>query len=488
MKTVDSLGNVGQFSSVAIGTDGLPLISYGLVATVSNLKVAHCNDPACATPATITALDTDNAGIYTSVALGTDGRGLIAYTRSNTGLKVAHCDNVACTSALLSPLDTGVFSTVDLAIGADGFGLISYFDTVNNDLKVAHCNNTACSSATITPLDTTPAGGGYTSVAVGADGLGLIAYNSGNPAGPGGDVVLKVAHCNNAACTSAAIRTLDPGLSQPGEYIGGYPAVAIGHDGLALISYQYQKTGSPQELRVAHCSNASCSAATINPIESATATGVFTSLAVGADGFPLVSYLFQTTGGDLKVARCSDLSCTNATFKAVDGPDSVGFYSGIAIGRDDLPIISYFDETNFDLKVAHCLDRLCGASPPSLGFHSLTPCRIVDTRSPTGPLAGPALATTADRVFNLAGTCGVPSTAKALSINLTATGSTAAGNLRLHPGGTMVPPTSSINYSPGQTRANNAIASVSALGSLAVYCGQASGTTHFILDVNGYFE
>jgi hypothetical protein len=105
-------------------------------------------------------LDADNAGIYTSVALGTDGRALIAYTRSNTALKVAHCDNIACTSATTNPLDTGVFSTVDLAIRADGFGLISYFDTVNNDLKVAHCDNTACSSATITPLDTTSAGEG----------------------------------------------------------------------------------------------------------------------------------------------------------------------------------------------------------------------------------------------------------------------------------------------------------------------------------------
>jgi hypothetical protein len=187
-------------------------------------------------------LDADNAGIYTSVALGTDGRALIAYTRSNTALKVAHCDNIACTSATTNPLDTGVFSTVDLAIRADGFGLISYFDTVNNDLKVAHCDNTACSSATITPLDTTSAGGGYTSIAIGADGLGLIAYNSGNLAGPGGDVVLKVAHCGNPASTSATIRTLDAGLSQPGQYIGGYPAVAIGVDGLALISYQYHKT------------------------------------------------------------------------------------------------------------------------------------------------------------------------------------------------------------------------------------------------------
>jgi hypothetical protein len=29
---------------------------------------------------------------------------------------------------------------------------------------------------------------------------------------------------------------------------------------------------------------------------------------------------------------------------------------------------------------------------------------------------------------------------------------------------------------------------VSRFGELAVYCGQAAGTAHFILDVNGYFQ
>ena len=37
---------------------------------------------------------------------------------------------------------------VELAIGADGLGLISYYDPNNGDLKVAHCDDTACSSAT----------------------------------------------------------------------------------------------------------------------------------------------------------------------------------------------------------------------------------------------------------------------------------------------------------------------------------------------------
>jgi len=45
-----------------------------------------------------------------------------------------------------------------------------------------------------------------------------------------------------------------------------------------------------------------------------------------------------------------------------------------------------------------------------------------------------------------------------------------------------------VNYSAGQTRGNNAIILTGPSAGLAVRCNQASGTTHAILDVNGYFE
>lgn len=138
-----------------------------------------------------------------------------------------------------------------------------------------------------------------------------------------------------------------------------------------------------------------------------------------------------------------------------------------------------------------------GASDPTvfqataagaLAFHTVAQCRVLDTRNATGPLGGPALVAGADRNFTIAGNCGIPVTAKAISVNVAVTGSTAAGNLRLHPGGTQVPLVSAINYAAGQTRANNAVLVLNASGELAGFCGQATGTVHFILDVNGYFE
>lgn len=86
------------------------------------------------------------------------------------------------------------------------------------------------------------------------------------------------------------------------------------------------------------------------------------------------------------------------------------------------------------------------------------------------------------------GRCGIPACARAISLNATVTGPTEAGHLALYPGGTALPLVSALNYGAGQTRANNVLAPLGPGGSLNVFCGQASGTVHFILDVNGYFE
>jgi hypothetical protein len=121
-------------------------------------------------------------------------------------------------------------------------------------------------------------------------------------------------------------------------------------------------------------------------------------------------------------------------------------------------------------------------------LYTLTPCRVVDTRGPAGPLGGPALQAGQDRTFVLRGACGVPSTAKAVSVNITVTQPTDAGDLRVFPAGSELPLVSSINYSPGQTRANNAVLTLGTGGAVTIHCDQATGSVHFLLDVNGVFQ
>ena len=123
-------------------------------------------------------------------------------------------------------------------------------------------------------------------------------------------------------------------------------------------------------------------------------------------------------------------------------------------------------------------------------FHTVTPCRVVDTRGAVGvPIGGPPLEAQSPRVFAIAGHCNVPSTAKAVSLNVAVTQPGADGNLRTFPTGLALPLVSSLNYAAGQTRANNAVMPLSANGEITVFAGQAAGTTvQVIIDVNGYFE
>ncbi|MEO8504710.1 MAG: IPT/TIG domain-containing protein [Acidobacteriota bacterium] len=122
-------------------------------------------------------------------------------------------------------------------------------------------------------------------------------------------------------------------------------------------------------------------------------------------------------------------------------------------------------------------------------FFALPPCRLVDTRNANGPLGGPALGANATRLFTLTGTCGVPSSAKALSLNVTTTAATAAGLIALYPGNAFPLGTSSLNFVAGRDRANNAVIELAtnATGSLGVQ-NSSGGSVHLVIDVNGYFQ
>jgi FtsP/CotA-like multicopper oxidase with cupredoxin domain len=129
------------------------------------------------------------------------------------------------------------------------------------------------------------------------------------------------------------------------------------------------------------------------------------------------------------------------------------------------------------------------ATPPAgTSFHTLTPCRIADTRNPDGPAGGPVLAAGASRTFAVSGVCGIPSTAKAVAVNLAVVLPTTGGHLTVYPAGTSLPLTSSINFRAGIVRANNAILRLGAGGQITVFCGMPSGSTNFLIDVSGWFE
>jgi large repetitive protein len=119
------------------------------------------------------------------------------------------------------------------------------------------------------------------------------------------------------------------------------------------------------------------------------------------------------------------------------------------------------------------------------GFHTVTPCRVFDSRAPS--LGGPdPLLAGSDNTIPVANKCGVAPEAKAVVLNVTVVSPTSGGHLRVYPGGETRPLASTLNFAVGQTRGNNAILPLGA-GSLAVYLGIPNGSAHVVVDVAGYF-
>jgi YVTN family beta-propeller protein len=164
-----------------------------------------------------------------------------------------------------------------------------------------------------------------------------------------------------------------------------------------------------------------------------------------------------------------------------------GTFSNVRVGM--YPDAVAVDPISNRIYVANWSDGtvsvIAGASAPALQFIPVTPCRLADTRNPKGPFGGPRLNGGTSRDFAApAGSCGIPATAAAYSLNVTAVPSASLNYLTVWPTGQSQPTVSTLNSVDGRVKANAAIVPAGAGGAVSVF---ATGTTDVILDVNGYF-
>ena len=134
-------------------------------------------------------------------------------------------------------------------------------------------------------------------------------------------------------------------------------------------------------------------------------------------------------------------------------------------------------------------------------YHSLTPCRLIDTRNGNGaspsdgaPGAGVGARTNPGPYdIEVKGFCNVPETATAVTLNITVVGPTRQGDLRIaNLDASPFPEVSTLNYLAGEPAlANGAIVPLKAGAGndLRMVFGMvAAGTLQVLVDVTGYFE
>lgn|GEM_PF-6115189 len=340
---VDVAGRVGQWPSIVIPSDGLPVISYYDYSNgpEGGLKVVKCGNTACSENNTI-ATPTPAQGMSdrSSIALPEDGLPVISYfDGTDLDLKMVKCGNATCTSGnSIAVLDTAgdVGGGNRIAIGADGLPIISYLDATRGFVKVVKCGNSACTSGnTKTIVDSS--GTNWTihiPILVPSDGMPVMSFHG---------VALKVVKCGNSSCSSGNTAS---GLDVDA---GEYSSIGISSDGYPVISHFNVPN---HKLMVVKCGDAACSSG--NTITSVDNGGRFSSLAVPADGLPVISYQ-DSANQNLKVVKCGNPYCSaDNIINTVHASEGVGMGTFMAISSDGLPLIGYYDSLSEDLLVMKC--------------------------------------------------------------------------------------------------------------------------------------
>jgi hypothetical protein len=360
---VDSAGNVGNFSSLKLDGAGNPVLSYR-DETNGDLKLAHCNDVDCAGgDESIVTVDSDgNVGNHTSLALDGAGNPVISYTdESNRDLKVAHCNDPSCAGgdeSILSVDATGdVGWYTSLALDGAGNPVISYWDGSNSDLKLAHCNDPNCAGddENIVTVDSDGDVGLFTSLELDGAGNPVVSYYD-----RGSNDDLKLAHCNDPNCAGddESILTVDSA-----GWTGWDPSLELDAAGNPVVSYWHDAGG----LALLHCNDPNCAGGdeSILTVDTGDEVGETSSLELDAAGNPVISHYDYSSNLDLKLVHCNDPNCAGGddSSRTIDSDGNVGWNASLQLDAAGNPVMGYWDSTNGDLKLLHCDWPTCNSAP-----------------------------------------------------------------------------------------------------------------------------
>ncbi|HEV8295881.1 MAG TPA: hypothetical protein VGQ20_01245 [Acidimicrobiales bacterium] len=189
----------------------------------------------------------------------------------------------------------------------------------------------------------------------------------------------------------------------------------------------------------------------------------------------------NSSGNDIVITSLNDPAAIQAQID-LGGPRRP-FSKGLAFSPDGTRLFAV-SLTGIGDVTFHVLPW--GTIPAAGGYHSVTPARILDTRSALGAPAAP-LGENGALSIQVAGAGGVPTDgAVAVVMNVTVVAPTSDSYLTVWPGGTERPTASNLNWVAGQTVPNLVTVGVGIGGRVQLY--NASGEADVLADVVGWYD
>jgi alpha-tubulin suppressor-like RCC1 family protein len=249
--------------------------------------------------------------------------------------------------------------------------------------------------------------------------------------------------------------------------------------------------GSAIRFRVAAINTHGASAASVAsaPVVPATVPGAATGMTgIGKDGAVVVSWTAAPSNGSAIVGHRIDTSTDNgATWKAAILDTGSAATSATISGLTNFVPVRFRVTASNALGVGPVSASSAAITPVTTKYWPLRPVRLADTRTGATTVDGTFRATGALKAggvmsLKVVGRGGVPTGAKAATLNVTIVKPTAAGSVSVFPCGSSRSTATTLTFAAGATVANTVVAKVGSSGNVCIH---SSAATHLAVDVSG---